>query len=172
MTIALMLSLFCLSLYAQTIPSESKDISPSALPYEFQGVGKADPFLPFSKKRAPSFGVIAGSSAQGIIEESKAPVALGGYDISEIRLSGMVKKGNEILAIVTVPDGKAIFLREGMRVGKQGAIVAKLVYEDRNTPMGIEKIRRMIIRSPSSRPSLDYEEIEISIDTGTERKKQ
>ncbi|WP_022853009.1 pilus assembly protein PilP [Thermodesulfatator atlanticus] len=67
-----------------------------------------------------------------IIEYKPAPIAknitvfLNNYDISELKLVGIIKKKNEYIAIIEDPSGKGFFLKKGDYLGKQGGEIIKI----------------------------------------------
>lgn len=132
---------------------------PSSLPYEYRSQDKLDPFVPFKSmtKRGQMLPVAGIGSSEPI--QGGMPLV----SMSDLRLTGIVKKGLEIMAVLTGPDGKGIFVKEGSKVGKEGAVVSAILFEDKETAAGITQIRKVILRVPINKGDgrEDFNEIEL-----------
>lgn len=139
---------------------------PSSLPYEYRSQDKIDPFVPFrSQEKKPVMLPIAGAEGP---EAKQEEVSL--TSMNELKLSGMVKKGSQTWAVLVGPDGRGLFVREGMKVGKEGALVSSIIYEDRQTPAGLVEVRKVILKVPVSKAdgSEEFQEVELSMGASKE----
>lgn len=70
------------------------------------------------------------------------------FALSELSLSAVMRKGNQVIAMVQSPDGRGYFVEEGTAIGTQGGVVEEVVSEDRKTPLGVESVRMIIVKEP------------------------
>jgi hypothetical protein len=82
--------------------------------YKFEPLN-FDPFQIFFGKLQPK-----------IIINKNAKIYLKDYSLDQVRLVGIVKQGNKIIAVVEDPKKRAVFLKEGDLLGKDGGIISKI----------------------------------------------
>lgn len=97
--------------YAPT-QTEIKEVSSQSIGYDYNPVGKRDPFK--------SLIVIKEE------KEKKSGVSPFEQEISSFRLVGVVWDGKEYFASITLPDGKSYTVKKGMRLGLEGGIVHEI----------------------------------------------
>lgn len=133
---------------------------PSSLPYEYKSLDKIDPFVPFQAKSRRLQTLPLATEEKGAEQAESLLIPT-----KELKLTGILKKGNELWAILTGSDGRGIFVKEGMRIGKEGTLVSKILFEDRQTPSGVLEIRKVILKVPESKENglEHYQEIEITM---------
>lgn len=153
--------------FAQEQPKSPKEEKkeepppPSSLPYEYKSQDKIDPFVPFKSQAKKPVTIPIGTTERPETGPEEARLT----PTSELKLSGMVKKGSQTWAVLVGPDGRGLFVKEGMRVGKEGALVSSIIYEDRQTPAGLVEIRKVILKVPVSKADglEDFQEVELSL---------
>jgi len=153
--------------YAQEKPAPKEEKKteppPSSLPYEYTSENRIDPFLPFRtgvKGFAPTTSL---SKPEIEIESKSTPV----FALAELRFTGVLRKGNDVWAVLTTPEGRGIIVKKGMTLGKERAIVSDIIFEDKKTQSGIREIRKLILKVPVSRGEdlEDYDEVEIIMES-------
>ena len=73
-----------------------------------------DPFSPFIEELKPA-----------PLEEN-ATVYLSEYNLSQLRLVGIVKMGHQYIAVIEDPKGRGLFLREGDYIGSNKGKIIKI----------------------------------------------
>jgi len=136
---------------------------PSSMPYEYSSENKLDPFLPFKTAgKGPLPTTFAGKPESGI-EPGTSPV----FTLTELKFTGVLRKGNEVWAVLTTPEGRGLVVKKGMTLGKERAIVSNIIFEDRPGPSGVREIRKVVLKVPVTRGEgvEDYDEIEIMMES-------
>ncbi len=81
--------------------------------------GRRDPFL--------SMIAITKQRIKQMIKRRKSLNPLENYDLTDIKLLGIVYDGREYYASVLLPDGKGFTVREGMNIGVKGGKIIKIL---------------------------------------------
>ena len=118
----------------QTQPSDLKKevqntinkVEEDKILYYYNPAGKRDPFKsPLDEIKEQSAVVETGEVLEGIRK----------FSISTLRLTGIMSKGSDSIAIVKAPDGKSYSLKKDSRVGPNGTVKEvhrdKVVIEDK-----------------------------------------
>ena len=125
--------------------------------YFYDPSGKPDPFFPFvllgkkslkELKMQPSTDHYTRMLA--LLEEMRTPkTELQKIDISDITLTAIIRKGNKVMAMVRGPEKPMGYLiKKGTFIGKNGGVVEDIISEERNTELGKQIIRKVIIKEP------------------------
>lgn len=93
-------------------PSAPEAVAPAPPSYVYNPAGRRDPFEPLTTVKKP-------------ISRQEVPLTpLQKFDLSQLRLIGIIIGKGEPRAMVSAPDGKSYILKKGIRVGKNdGAVV-------------------------------------------------
>jgi type IV pilus assembly protein PilP len=95
------------------VPPPPPEAAPQPAPpkYTYEPSGRRDPFVPLTE----------------VIKSAAKPEAaltpLQKYDLSELRLIGVIVGKGEPTAMVVAPDGKSYILKKGVKVGKNDGVV-------------------------------------------------
>lgn len=143
--------------------------SPEKVGPEYDPAGKVDPFVPFfvkDEERASS-GMRKISSEPSKLPPLPPPPPgriLPKVEISELRLTAVIKGKNTAFAMVQGPEGKGHVLKEGEYVGKKGGLIESIVSKEEMTSLGLKVVRKVVVRVPVRRKrdgSVEYERIDI-----------
>jgi type IV pilus assembly protein PilP len=95
--------------------AKKPEATPEATPvaYHYDPTGKPDPFRSFL-------------NALKRTETTAASTPLERFDLSQLKLEGIVWGGNKPRALVKDPSGKAYIVAEGTAIGKNGGRVIKI----------------------------------------------
>ncbi len=100
---------------AQPASPEVKDVQAEPVPvYAYDPSGRRDPFTPLLEVKRP----MPGS------DEPLTP--LQRFDLSQLRLIGVIIGKGEPRAMVVAPDGKSFILKKGIKVGKNDGVVTSI----------------------------------------------
>lgn len=138
---------------------------------EYDPAGKVDPFVPFFVKdeKRVSPGMKKVSTEPGKLPPLPPPPPgriLPEVEISELRLTAVIKGKNTAFAMVQGPEGKGYVLQEGEHVGKKGGLIESIVFKEEMTSLGLKVIRKVVVRIPVRRKkdgSVEYERVEIKM---------
>ncbi|BCR04682.1 type IV pilus assembly protein PilP [Desulfuromonas versatilis] len=87
---------------------------PPAPVYAYDPSGRRDPFTPLLEVKRP----------MAVSDEPLTP--LQRFDLSQLRLIGVIIGKGEPRAMVVAPDGKSFILKKGIKVGKNDGTVAAI----------------------------------------------
>ena len=105
----------------------------AAPPYVYKAEGKRDPFQPVVQVRRAS------------MPEPEQLTPLQKFDLSQLKLIGIILGKGDPVAMVIAPDQKSYILKRGVKVGRSGGVVtlvekdAVLVRETYRDMMGKEQ---------------------------------
>ena len=117
LTIALLFAMTSIGLQAQTTPppapkSSSKPAKPRATKTNAKAPAPADGETGKVSRRDPFESLVGREKAQA--EASKnLPPGKAGLQVASLRLDGIVRSSNGMIAVVTNPQARTYFLREG-----------------------------------------------------------
>lgn len=80
--------------------------------YVYDMQGKRDPFVP----------LVLPKVEKGTAERQRGPAMIGQYELSEIKLIGIVSQNGEVYGVLQTPDGRSYTVREGLRLGDAGEV--------------------------------------------------
>jgi len=118
--------------------------------FEYNPQNKPNPFKPFLRQAPTSEGEES--------ENRKALSPLERITPSQLQLEGILSRGgaNASAALVKLPDGKGYILRQGTRIGTEGARVQRIeeskvvILEYYIDVMGEKKSKQTILKLPQS----------------------
>ena len=126
------LSLMLLMAAAAPLAAQTQSAKPT---WTYDPQGRRDPFISL-RNRNP----------QGTSTQSRPP-GLPGVAINEIMIRGIVRSGNEFVALAQAPDGRTFQLRRNSRlfdgVVKQITIDAVVFTQEINDPLSLQKQREV-----------------------------
>lgn len=77
-----------------------------------------DPFVSFLKEEVAA------------VNRRKALTPLEKFDLGELKLVGVLSKGNETVALVEDNEGKGYTVKRGTRIGRNGGVVGKITVKE------------------------------------------
>ncbi|RMG59686.1 MAG: hypothetical protein D6713_04870 [Deltaproteobacteria bacterium] len=77
-----------------------------------------DPFVPFIREKIVP-----------VARKTRALTPLEKFDLGELKLVGILMKGNERVALVEDNQGKGYMVKKGTRIGKNGGVVTRITDE-------------------------------------------
>jgi|Deesub1362B_J571_1020462.scaffolds.fasta_scaffold00273_18 type IV pilus assembly protein PilP len=86
---------------------------------KYDPAGRRDPFL--------SIIAITKQKIKKMAKKRRSLNPLENYDLTDIKLLGIVYDGKQYYASVLLPDGKGFTVKEGMRIGINGGKIIKLL---------------------------------------------
>ncbi|WP_153306056.1 hypothetical protein [Desulfatiglans anilini] len=110
-----------------------------------------DPFSPFLATQQDKGDPVADGSLEGegvSRGEGGRGSELQSMAVYELTLSAIIKKGERIIALVQSPGGRGFIVREG--TGIRGGFVKEIVSEDRETPLGVTSIRKVVVEEENA----------------------
>ncbi len=142
--------------------------------YFYSPEGKPDPFFPFvllGKKSLKELKMQPGTDHYtkmlALLEELRRPkTELQRFNLQDITVTAIIKKGNKVMAMVRGPDKPIGYMvKEGTYIGKNGGVVEKIISEERNTEMGKQLIRKIIVKEPylDQDGKIKYKRIELNM---------
>lgn len=96
----------------QTSPSETEQVEDTFAGYTATVV--RDPFLPFLKEEAVA------------VKRGSALTPLEKFDLGELKIVGILTKGNQTVALVEDNEGKGYTVKKGVKMGKNGGIISRI----------------------------------------------
>jgi len=105
-----------------------------------------DPFSPFLATEEGEEDPVADAKceAQGVSkEEGGRGSELQSMAVYELTLNAIIKNGERTVALVQSSGGRGFLVREG--TGIRGGFVKEIVSEDRETPLGVASIRKVVV---------------------------
>ena len=110
-----------------------------------------DPFSPFLATEEDEEDPVADGSfeAEGVFKrEGGWGSDLQSMAVYELTLNAIIKNGEQMVALVQSPGGRGFLVREG--TGIRGGFVKEIVSEDRETPLGVASIRKVVVVQDST----------------------
>ena len=81
--------------------------------YEYGGLARRDPFAPLVSKREAG--------------KDKGISPLETYDVNEIKVIAILWAKTKYYAVLSLPDGKAYTVTDGIKVGTRNGVISKIV---------------------------------------------
>jgi hypothetical protein len=140
--------------------------------YVYSPAGKTDPFESFI---TPGTGIsgatIAGGrglewpEGKGEILKEGPKTELQTIEISSLTLTSIIKGEGKIWAMVRDSKGRGYFLEKGTKIGTGRGEVDKIECIEKETPFGIESMRKVVIKEPylNREKNIEYRFIEMEM---------
>lgn len=122
--------------------------------YIYNPAGKTDPFESFLVKTKKSSGrrLSAGDSdleeAEAVVAEGEPRTELERIELSKLTLTSIIRGESKVVAMVVDPKGRGYFLEKGTKVGTQNGVVDEIISEQKETDMGPEVVKKVVIKVP------------------------
>ena len=123
--------------------------------YIYNPAGKTDPFESFlagPKKGGKGATSLSAKDLELKGEEeviNKEPqTELEKIEISNLTLTAVIKGKSKLWAMVIDPKGRGYFLEKGTKIGMNSGVVDEIICGEKETPFGVETVRKVIIKVP------------------------
>ncbi len=144
--------------------------------YVYEPKGKIDPFFPFilKKEEGVSEEMLAGltptekiKKALNILKEmKKAKTELQTIPLSKLELSSILNNGKQYIAMVREKGkDKGYIIKKGTPIGTRGGVVEDIISIEKETELGKQLIRKIIIKVPyiGSEGDIKFKRVEMSM---------
>ncbi|MFH1481566.1 MAG: pilus assembly protein PilP [Pseudomonadota bacterium] len=148
--------------------------TPKGTDYFYDPKDKTDPFAPFIVKMEKTLSQLEKEATSdqllkvlAMLRELKTPkTELQRIEISALILTAIVRAEGKVMAMVRGPDkSRGYVIEKGTYVGTNGGVVEEIVSEEKQTALGKQLIRRVVVKEPylDEKGTLKYKMIEMKM---------
>jgi len=136
---------------------QKKSKAPKESEYFYNAKNKTDPFAPFIVRREKTLSQLKRDTKSeqyqkmlALLKDLKIPkTELQRIHLSSLALTAIIKGPGKVMAMVKGPkEGKGFLLEKGTFIGTNGGVVEEIVSEEKETDLGKQLTRKIIIKEP------------------------
>lgn len=160
--------------YKEARPKKALQEPPKATDYFYDPKDKTDPFAPFIVRMEKTLSQLEKEATSdqllkvlAMLKELKTPrTELQRVEISKLALTAIIRSQGKVVAMIRGPDkSRGYMIEKGTYVGTNGGVVEEIVSEEKQTPLGKQLTRKVIIKEPyvDEKGNLKYKMIEMKM---------